>query len=200
MFIIFLILSETSVKSISSPEAESLYALATNMENPLKAMEIYRKLVVHYPDLAYADSSMFRIGMFYYIMNDYSQALKSFKIIEKKGKDSPLFKKVRFWIGVCYSLLGDSVKAAKYKKGEEPKKEGEGCFAVQVGAFRVKTWANNLMQRLKLAGFEPFQMKSKSGLMKVMVGRFKNREDAVLALDALNARGFEGFILNLCHH
>lgn len=59
-----------------------------------------------------------------------------------------------------------------------PSSSGEGAFAVQVGAFRVKENSDALIEELKSRGYEPYVVESASSLRIVRVGRFAEREEA----------------------
>lgn len=59
-----------------------------------------------------------------------------------------------------------------------PSPVGDGTFAVQVGAFRVKENSDALIEELKSRGYEPYVVETASALRIVRVGRFAEREEA----------------------
>ncbi len=89
------------------------YQKALEIRDPLKAVEYYRQIVKEAPTSPYADSSLFRIGMLYYILGDFEKTIDHFEIIFKKGKKSPMFVKTCYWLKYCYANSGDSTKSKK---------------------------------------------------------------------------------------
>ena len=105
IFSVFLILIsvESSVKE--------KYQKALKIKDPLVAAEYYRQVVKEAPKSPYADSSLFRIGMLYYLLGDFDKTINHFELIAKKGKKSSLYIKTCYWLKFCYENTGDSVKA-----------------------------------------------------------------------------------------
>ena len=66
-------------------------------------------------------------------------------------------------------------------------------YCVQVGAYLLKANANNMLNKLKKAGFTGYV--TKVGLYhKVQVGAFKDKANANKMLKNLSAKGFQGYI------
>lgn len=66
-------------------------------------------------------------------------------------------------------------------------------YRVQVGAFKAKLGAENLLAKVKAAGFDAF-ITLVDGLYKVQVGAFRERPNADAMLAKVKAAGFEAFI------
>lgn len=193
--IIFLFFVSPCLKartSFNSP-AESLYYMALKITDPLKAVKIYRDIAVKYPETPQADSSIFRIAMFYYIQGDYSQSAETFQNIIKKGASSSLYEKSRYWAWKCYRILGKDELAKNIQRDKTKSSKREGKYTIQMGAFKQVKWAENMYQRLKILGYDAF-IKKGSKLIKVYVGGFATRDEAKEVLKELKERGFEGFI------
>ena len=87
------------------------YQKATRTGNPLEAIEYYRQIIREAPKSAYADSSLFRIGMFYYLIGDYEQVINTLEVIFNKGDESSLYRKACYWLKFSYRNMEDSTKA-----------------------------------------------------------------------------------------
>lgn len=66
-------------------------------------------------------------------------------------------------------------------------------YRVQLGAFKTKSGAENLLAKVKQAGFEAFIVKA-DGFYKVQVGAFHDKANAENLLRKVKASGFEAFI------
>lgn len=67
-----------------------------------------------------------------------------------------------------------------------------GDWAVQTGAFRQRTGADALMERLRSAGFSSrLVLVPRNDLLRVRVGRFASRDEAARVADRLRRQGFE---------
>lgn len=69
----------------------------------------------------------------------------------------------------------------------------EVLYRVQTGAFRNKTYAVNLFNKVKEAGFDPCMILYR-GLYKVQVGAYKKKANATATEKKLRAAGFEACI------
>ena len=101
--------------NVESPVKEK-YHRASKMKDPLAAVEYYRQVVKEAPNTPYADSSLFRIGMLYYILGDYDKTINHFELIYKRGKKSALYSKTCYWLKLCYENVGNTAKAAEIKR------------------------------------------------------------------------------------
>jgi tetratricopeptide (TPR) repeat protein len=96
--------------------AKEKYQKALKIKDPLVAVEYYRQVIKEAPHSAYADSSLFRIGMLYYILGDFEKTIDHFELIYKKGKKSSLYSKTCYWLKFCYENVGDSTKAKEIER------------------------------------------------------------------------------------
>lgn len=71
--------------------------------------------------------------------------------------------------------------------------KGKVLHRVQVGAFSKKSNAENMLVRVKRAGFQAFVVKV-GDLYKVQVGAFSKRVNALLMWAKVKAKGFDAFI------
>jgi tetratricopeptide (TPR) repeat protein len=184
------------------------------MSDPLKAVEYYRQIIKEDPTSAYADSSLFRIGMLYYILGDFEKTIDHFELIFKKGEQSNLYKKTCYWLKFCYENIGDSSKAkrmegilnrilsADEKQNEEieekPKeqiveKTEVGHYTIQLGAYEDKKWLEYFLAKLKENNVEYF-IRESGQYSKICSGKFGMRSDAEKYLEEIKSKGFHGFI------
>lgn len=80
-----------------------------------------------------------------------------------------------------------------FLKLEKKTSEPEVYYRVQTGAFRNKTYAVELFNKVKAAGFDPGMVLYR-GLYKVQVGAYKKKANATNAAKKLQAAGFETYI------
>ena len=79
-------------------------------------------------------------------------------------------------------------------KEKEPEKNSGTIYRVQVGAFRLKTNAMKMQNRLKKDGYDGFITQS-GALMKVQVGAFANKSNAESLQKKLRAKGYDTVIV-----
>jgi tetratricopeptide (TPR) repeat protein len=101
--------------NVKSPVKEK-YHKALKMKDPLAAGEYYRQVINEAPNTPYEDSSLFRIGMLYYILGDFDKTIDHFELIYKRGKKSTLYSKTCYWLNLCYENVGNTDKAAAIKR------------------------------------------------------------------------------------
>ena len=71
-----------------------------------------------------------------------------------------------------------------------------GTFASQVGAFKDRATADQMVNRLRSKGYEAFVVAEKGGLFNVRVGNFAARADAERVQDRLrDEEKFKPFIV-----
>lgn len=66
-------------------------------------------------------------------------------------------------------------------------------YRVQVGAFSVKSNADNQFAKIKAAGFDTYMVQD-NGLYKIQVGAYNKKENADAMLEKVKAAGFDAFI------
>jgi tetratricopeptide (TPR) repeat protein len=191
------------------------YQKASQMRDPLKAVEYYRQIVKEDPQSIYADSSLFRIGMLYYILGDFEKTIDHFELIFRKGERTPLYKKTCYWLKFCYQNVGDSTKAkrmegilkrilsADEKQNEEmveekPKeqiaeKTEVGYYTIQLGAYEDQKWLDYFLEKLKENNVEYF-IRESGEYSRICSGKFGTRNDAEKYLEEIKNKGFHGFI------
>ena len=228
--IIFLLINaEISIKE--------KYHTALKTKNPLEAVEYYRQIVKEAPNTPHADSSLFRIGMLYYILGDFDKTISHFELIYKRGLKSTLYSKTCYWLNLCYENVGDSDKANDIKRknkniffesqeqkpavkeknikeekkikkekitqqvekkeiprqAKEQKKEEEGFYSIQLGAYQDEKWLEYFLGKLKENDVEYF-LKETSGYKKIFSGKFDTRIEAEKYLEEIKDKGFHGFL------
>lgn len=77
---------------------------------------------------------------------------------------------------------------------KKPANSTPKVYKVQTGAFRVKVFANNLVNKIKAAGFDALVVKVGS-LYKVQVGAYTNKKNAEAIQKKLKAKGFDAIII-----
>ena len=197
------------------------YNKALKIKDPLEAVEYYRQIVKEAPNTPYADSSLFRIGMLYYILGDFNKTINHFEIIYKKGGKSTLYSKTCYWLKFCYENIGDSSKANELIKknknlfsdeidkkevkeqtvieNQKPLQETEiqpkrkEYHTVQLGAYQDKKWLEYFISKLKENNVEYF-IKQAGDYSKIFSGKFDTRKEAEEYLEEIKSKGFHGFI------
>ena len=179
--------------------AQKVYYRGVIEKDPLKAMRFYEKVLSKYPDSPWADSSLYRIGMYYYTMQDINQTIHFLKLILKRHPESPMKPLCNFWLGTIYLLKGDTATASSYLKNTPPSSEGgilsridikniEGenskeVYAVQVGAYRELKWAEHRLDEMLKKGYSaeihPIHKEDGSVIYKITIGRFNTHEEAL---------------------
>lgn len=190
------------------------YHKAIQIKDPFEAVEYYRQIIREAPTSQYADSSLFRIGMLYYILDDLDKAIDHLELILKNGKKSSLYSKTCYWLKLCYENVGDTTKAKelkeklkniipeeeqeieelKEKSNEQIKAKAETEFyTVQLGAYEDEKWLELFLQRLEENDIEFFIQKS-DNYSRVCSGKFDTKSDAENHLEKLKDKSFYGFV------
>ncbi len=206
LFIIFLINSPLDA-------VKKKYYKAIRTQNPLEAIEYYREIINDSPKSVYADSSLFRIGMFYYLISDYEQVINTLEVIYNKGQKSSLYRKACYWLKFCYQNREDTVKALEFARiienlkepinirmeNQKNKKETETSnqsvlYTIQLGAYRDREWADLFFLRLKEKNLESYFIEHRE-YIKICSGKFSTMAEAETYLAELKNKGFDGFIV-----
>ncbi|RKZ26553.1 hypothetical protein DRQ20_02655 [bacterium] len=155
----------------------------------MKALEHYRRVLTS-PDSPCADSALLRIGLFYYLVEDWRQAENTLNIFLKRYPDSPLAPKARFWLGNICLMRGDTAKAFTYLdegKGilsrieKEKIKKGREVYAIQIGSFRERKWAELRREEFEKKGYQVRIVEwRRNGEVwyRVVIGAYDTREEA----------------------
>ena len=80
------------------------------------------------------------------------------------------------------------------RKAVTPKPLTNSLFRVQIGAFRNKTNADQLIGRAKAKGFQTY-LKQEGDLYKVQIGAFSERGKADELINRVNVVGFDATIV-----
>lgn len=67
-------------------------------------------------------------------------------------------------------------------------------YRVQVGAFRIKLYANSYLKKVQKAGFSDAYVKYVNGYYKIQIGAYTVKANANRMLDKVKAKGFSAFI------
>lgn len=199
--------------NVSLDTVKKKYHKAIRTQNPLEAIEYYREVINDAPKSAYADSSLFRIGMFYYLIGDYEQVINTLEVIYNKGEKSSLYRKACYWTMLSYHNREDTTKALEFAKIIENLKKPEkiklenlaknqkterdsepAIYIVQLGAYRDKDWAELFLLRLKQHGIESYTI-GIGDYIKICSGKFPTKKEAEAHLEELRNKGFDGFIV-----
>ena len=77
---------------------------------------------------------------------------------------------------------------------EQPATQSAPLFRVQAGAFRDRSNADALRERLQAAGHSGAFLLIEDGMHRVIAGSFRERENADALTHKLHAQGFEAFV------
>lgn len=85
----------------------------------------------------------------------------------------------------------NAILDASDQKTEETK--SDVLYRVQVGAFRVKTYADAQLKKVSEAGFDTYMVQV-DGYYKIQVGAYSKKANADAMLEKVQAAGFNAFI------
>lgn len=199
----------------STENVKAKYYKAVRTQNPLDALEYYREIINDAPKTPYADSSLFRIGMFYYLIGDFDQVINTLEIIYNRGNKSTLYQKACYWLKRCYENIEDTVKVKEFASivdtlGDLTRKEPDSLlinnsdtqidatmvYTIQLGAYRDREWSDLFLKRLKECNIESHTIE-KGEYVKVCSGKFSTRAEADRWLIELRNNGFDGFVIKV---
>lgn len=92
-----------------------------------------------------------------------------------------------------YSRLDDLAARVTANLGSDDKSDDGVLYRVQTGAFSVKANADNMLAKVKAAGFDTYMVKV-DGLYKIQVGAYSVKTNADAMLAKVKAAGFDAFI------
>lgn len=82
-----------------------------------EALASYKKvLAIHNPEAErFTNAAQYQIGDVYRFQNNFSEAIKSYStFINLPNADTAAQSAARYWIGICYEIMGDREKAIPY--------------------------------------------------------------------------------------
>lgn len=100
------------------------------------------------------------------------------------GENVELTNRIRFYRLRCTGLLGGAADSARPR----PAPAASGGFAVQVAALQSAAAADELMRALSAEGYDEVRAVQEEGYLKIRVGRFPKRADAVRLAQELSRK------------
>lgn len=92
-----------------------------------------------------------------------------------------------------FQETAEAIAAGIEDSVEHPEGTGPSAYTVQVGLFRNKIYADNLLLRLKRQGY-PAYLDTANGLYRVRVGNYEQLDQAVDMEQRLKNRGYTTFL------
>jgi tetratricopeptide (TPR) repeat protein len=183
---------------------EVLFAAGLVAEQLDSALAAFRRVGIEYSDSRWADDALLRIAQLTFASRDLPAAQRAADRLLADYPLSDVRAAAAYWAGririeqgqvadACPLLrqaesgAGDDVELANRARyylqrcattdTAQAAPTGRTTFAVQVAAVGTAAAADEIMQRVHAAGFEPRVVRD-AGLFKVRVGRFRTRADA----------------------
>jgi tetratricopeptide (TPR) repeat protein len=186
---------------------QALFAAGLVAEHLDSALAAFRRVGIEFSDSPWADDALLRIAQLTFAARDLPAAQRAADRVLSDYPLSDVRATAAYWSGririeqgqiaeACPLLrqaeaeAGDDVELANraryYLQRCSPHADstatpgavpGRAAFAVQVAAVGTAAAADEVMQRVHAAGYEP-RVVQDGGLFKVRVGRFRTRADA----------------------
>lgn len=99
-----------------------------------------------------------------------------------------------------YNLHGQIAEEVNKKLNEKPveeKKPTKVMYKVQVGAFKQKKYADEMLAKVKKAGFKDAYITHIDGWMKIQTGAYTYKKNAEKMLEKVKKAGFDAFITEI---
>jgi tetratricopeptide (TPR) repeat protein len=158
-------------------------------ENGQKAVVIYQKVVVEYPDSKYADAALYRIYSYYYALGLYESATEKLNKLITDYPKSPYIKIAKQnQLPVNPEITQEDETNITQQKNEDVK-GADYKFTIQAGAFSKIENAESLQLKFEKSGiFSEIKDKLVAGTTfhVVYVGKFINENDAGSFLKTIN--------------
>jgi len=171
------------------------YQEASKIRDPYKAVECYRQIIKESPKSPYADSSLFRIGMLYYLLGDFEKTIDHFELIFKKGTKSAMFIKTCYWLKYCYGNVGDSTKSKKMEAiilkltaKEEDKESQIGTKDIPENPINKE---ENSIEKTKI---ESETTEKRTGYYTIQIGAYEDKKWLEYFLAKLKENNVEYFV------
>lgn len=157
-------------------------------ENGDEALNKYSLVFTKFPNSQFADAALYRVFSYYYSLGIYTKAEQFLAKLKQDYPNSPYIN------AADRNLPSEDAFVANYpdKPTEQKPKENKIVenfkFTIQAGAFLNKNNANNLKKKFEEKGIysETYTKEIGASLLNVvMIGKFKNNEDAQSILDEL---------------
>ena len=160
-------------------------------ENGQKAVVIYQKVVVEYPDSKYADAALYRIYSYYYALGLYESATEKLNKLIADYPKSPYIKIAKQnQLPVNPEITQEDETNITQQKNEDVK-GADYKFTIQAGAFSKIENAESLQLKFEKSGiFSEIKDKLVAGTTfhVVYVGKFVTENDAENFLKTINDR------------
>ena len=160
-------------------------------ENGQKAVVIYQKVVVEYPDSKYADAALYRIYSYYYALGLYESATEKLNKLITDYPKSPYIKIAKQnQLPVNPEITQEDETNITQQKNEDVK-GADYKFTIQAGAFSKIENAESLQLKFEKSGiFSEIKDKLVAGTSfhVVYVGKFVTENDAESFLKTINAK------------
>jgi tetratricopeptide (TPR) repeat protein len=158
-------------------------------ENGQKAVVIYQKVVVEYPDSKYADASLYRIYSYYYALGLYESATEKLNKLIADYPKSPYIRIAKQnQLPVNPEITQEDKTDTTHQKIEDVKGT-DYTFTIQAGAFSNHENAKSLQIKFEKSGiFSEIKDKLVAGTTfhVVYVGKFISENDAESFLSTIN--------------
>lgn len=185
--------------------------------DPEEASSSYARLLVEYPGGPFTDRALLRLALAADLRGDPDEAAIHYAQLARDHPTSPLQDRAERWLrdhpeaaegagaprvesGVATtsgetprsSDRGGDGSVVDSPRGPEGVDEISAGYTVQLGAFSDRRWAEDLASQLQAAGFQPRVVRVRDdALVRVRIGRFETRAEAVATRDRVRAAGFE---------
>ena len=158
-------------------------------KNGQKAVVIYQKVVVEYPDSKYADAALYRIYSYYYALGLYESATEKLNKLIADYPKSPYIKIAKQnQLPVNPEITQEDETDITQQKNEDVK-GADYKFTIQAGAFSKIENAESLQLKFEKSGiFSEIKDKLVAGTTfhVVYVGKFITENDAENFLKTIN--------------
>ena len=161
--------------------AQATLWLARLEQDPGTARELYLRVVAKHGASPYADSALFEAASVDYAFGLYQQATTKLKQLLSLYPSTNLLAETSYWLGVCYTILGDKSTAAAHF--HEARSRGAGSI-----------WAKLAAKELEGIGAETNGATTAQGGYAVQVGSFTDPSRAEKLLSQYQAGGRSGEI------
>jgi len=176
--------------------------------DPNEASSSYARLIVEYPGGPFTDRALLRLALAADLRGDADEAAIHYAQLARDHPTSPLQARAEQWLQdhpeSTAEALGSTPAPSGSPSGNRVKMESAGAvsrttipaedagYTVQLGAFSDRRWADDLAIRLQDAGFQPRVVRlAHDGLLRVRIGRYRTRAEALVVRDEARAAGFE---------
>ncbi len=177
-------LRRVAIEYARSPWAERALLrtsqLAFAAGNPGATLRAARRLLTDYPLTALAAQASFWAAHAEFQLGNLPEGCRLLlRAQEKAGEDVELANRARYLYRRCESLPSPTDSTAADPGAPPPTGvAGPTVYSVQLAAVGTAASADEIMQTLYAAGYEPHVVRDADGLFKIRVGRYADRREA----------------------